>query len=265
MSEEVLIKIKSWRLLALDRAFIALGSHPHRIEQFRKYSKGRNFNSFSLYWHKKYDEMDMGSLGIDQPIDKERFSPEQISQLIQKIQEIEKGMQEASYEPPSESYEIIMHLWVMYHLYKNQPISWPPTFNSMCLDFSFTKLLCLTNRDIAILTAHAEREETKNLKSTETKRKKAELWKRFIWAIYEHGESVTFGTRLSETIRMMQRQFDESKESELKKSKRENPKWDAIPEDMKAPKRDSIKDLFKAVGILGRDFENKQGYWFKTM
>lgn len=265
MSEDVLSKIKAWRLLALDRAFIALGSHPHRVEQFREYGKGSNFNSFSLYWHKKIDEMDMGSLGIDQPIDKERFSPEQYSKLIEINSNIALTMQQVSYEPPAEISEIIVHLWIMYNLYKNHLTLWPPTIQDMCLDFSFTKLITNAQRNIVILTAHAEREETRNLKTTETRRKNAELWKRFVLAIYEHGEPIALGTRRSGAIRTIRRQFEESKESKLKESKRGNPKWGVIPDDMKIPSRDSIIELFKEESILERDFENKRGYWFKKM
>jgi hypothetical protein len=149
----------------------------------------------------------------------------------------------------------------MWHLYET-PISWPPSLEDMYLDLSFARLLSVANGRIAYDLARAEREESRTRKSTQAKRKIGDRHQ-FLLAIYNYGESIAPGEKLSKSIKIIQRQFEESKKSKLNESRREDPKWGAIPDNIKTPKRDSIIDLLTKTGILDRDFEKRGRYWFK--
>ena len=171
MSEEVLSKIKAWKLLALERAFIALGTHQVRVELYKKADSKDRFNLFSLKFH---GDLEKGGQGIDVPIDQERFTPEQYSQIIGRVQELGSAMHRLDYKPPTKIYEIIMHLWIMYQIYKNKNISWPPSIEDTILDFSFIKLITNALHYIDVLTAHAEREFTRTQRSSAKKKKNVE-------------------------------------------------------------------------------------------
>jgi hypothetical protein len=174
------------------------------------------------------------------------------------------------YSPPTEWKNLFTHLaclFASWDLHSRNPSlheDFSP-FSDMILLLSFAKLMGAAYELFANYTMKGERELTRTKKSTKAKKEKSNKRKEFVIAIYEHGERIASGTRLSEAIKMLQRQFMKSKESELKKSKKERPKWGVIPDDMKTPGRDSIIELFKADGILESDFEEKRGHWFKKM
>jgi hypothetical protein len=212
--------------------------------------------------------------GIASSIDKKYFTQEGYCDFITKRQVIANNMRQVSYIPPSDNDELTMHLWSIYCLYENIPISWPPTVEDICLDFSFAKLLSKAHLKIGAEYTRIERKEISSRGNTEIKRQKAELWKSFVLGIYEHGEPIAPGTNLSETFEIIRRQFEESKESALKKSGKSNPKWGVIPDsvkagkkkrDMKMGKRDILRTLFETEGILERDFEKPGNYWIKKM
>ena len=271
MTQDILHQIKEIKQGLLNKAFLSLLDHHLFKDWYRKFGRG----SFSLFCYQCYREteqleqsapMMQGNL-IAQPIDKQYYSPEEYSQVIEKRVMIGKEMIQVDYNPPlfNDDIDLLLnHLHLMWHLYETG-ISWPPSIEGMCLDLSFAKLLSAAHRQIASDLIKGELNEPRTAKGAETRREKAESWKKLVMAIYEHGEPIALRTRLSEAIRLIQRQFEESKTSEIKKSGRENPKWGLIPDDIKTPERDSIKKLFKEERILDRDFEKKGRYWFRIL
>jgi hypothetical protein len=265
----ILRHIRDNKKVLLEKAFVAILGLPMMVYLFREcyeISKNREakdiFNWVCITFSK---EIEKQGRGISLPIDKNRLTEDQYSQMMAKIQIIADGMLQANYKPPGDDDELSMHLWAMYRLYENIPISWPHAIEDISLDFSFAKLLARANLRIGSEFTHAERKEIASRGSTATKIEKAKKWKSYVLAIYEHGEPIAPKTKLSEAFETIRRQFDESKESALKQSGRAEPKWGVIPDSVKMGKRDTLKALFKTEGILERDFEKLGHYWLKKM
>lgn len=124
-------------------------------------------------------------------------------------------------------------------------------------DLSLTKIALQVGMETANIHHWGKRERTRTLKSTQRRREKAEPWKQFVLAIYEFGEPIAPGTSRGQAIRMIRRQFEESKGK--------NAKWGVIPNDIKIPHRDSIIALLIEKGVHEKDFEQKGRLWFKKM
>lgn len=267
----ILRYIRDYKKKLLDKAFVALLGLPAMIELFKKcYKVSKNRDPKTVFnWActTLHQEIEKREQGIALLINRERISQKEYSQIIEMCQSIANNMLQESYEPPSDNDELALHLWIIYRLYDDGPIYWPPTIEDICLDFSFAKLLVGAHRKLGAKITLAERDNIRTQRTAETRRKKATRWESFVLAIYEHGTPIAPETRLSEAIRIIQKQFEESKRRS--DETREKPPWGLIPKykgkDMNTPSRDSIINLFKEEGIRDRDFEKRGPYWFKKM
>ena len=163
MSIETLRQIQKGKQILLNKAFIALLNHPNVVELYLKHGQG-SFDSFTYDMHLLFNQTESEIFSrqiISQPIDKERHSPEMYSKIIKENQEIAMSMQQVNYEPPLNRDGKVRHLIIMWHLYEDG-IRWPSTVEDVCLDLSFTKLLCSAHRDIAVNIFRGERESKRS-------------------------------------------------------------------------------------------------------
>ncbi len=182
-----------------------------------------------------------------------------------KVREALSLMASVEYIPSAQFRDVLVHLTELYAYYvklyeEKQPFS----LAELVLIYSFSKLMYMAGNFFDYYL-HKGPDSKRTKDSARTRKKKADERKSIVIAIYEHGKFIAPGSRRSLAIKMIQRQFKESKKSELNKSGRPKPYWGAIPDDMKIPGRDTIIGMLKVEGILERDFEDKDCYWFKKM
>ena len=176
MSQDILQQIKASKQGLLNNAFLKLLSAPYLKDWYRKFGGG-SFDSFCYFIYRELEQMEQsapimqGDL-IKQPIDKEYYTPEIYSQLIEERVVIARNMLQVTYEAPlfADKDSIIMHLHLMWHIYEQW--SWPPCIKGMCLDLSFAKLLSAANRRIAGDLTKAEREKPRIVNINVAKQKK---------------------------------------------------------------------------------------------
>jgi hypothetical protein len=241
-------------------AFLELLAHEPRLERYRE-SEGGDFNRFLWeYYGKFHGTPDFQNI-ISLPVDKAFHPPEVYKQIIEERKRIGGEMVRGDYAAPGATDDpgLVMHLHMLWHLYA-VPLSLPVEV-VMCLDLALAKLLSVAHRRIGMDLTRAGREEPRTRSTTKRRSEKAANWKSFVMGIYEYGEPIKQGAKLSEVIRKIQRQFDQSRGNK-------EARWGEIPKDkskFKTTKHDSITNLLKSQGILERDFENKGRYWLKKM
>jgi hypothetical protein len=129
------------------------------------------------------------------------------------------------------------------------------------LDLSLIKIAYRLGLKVNDVYEWGRRDKQRTRNTAKVTQKKADIRKRFVLAIYEYGEPIAPGTKRSDAIRALQRQFDRSR------GNKEAP-WGEIPVDknkFKTPGRDKIIEFLDAEGILERDFKKVGRFWLKIM
>ena len=167
-------------------------------------------------------------------------------------------MMRPGYTPPTNNLlELFVHLLEMAALYEVDSHS-PMTSKELWLNLSCAKLLMKAENFLVHLTNEFNREGMRAIESTIAKRTKALERKNIVLAIYEHGERIAPGISFGGVCKILKKQFEQSR------GIKDRP-WGKIPQDMKFPSRDRVKDWFDQEGILVRDFDKKGNRWIKQM
>ena len=177
---------------------------------------------------------------------------------VSKENEIVKTMRGPDYEPPFDNlFELFIHLLLMESLYEEDGSS-PATTEDLWLNLSCAKLLIKAENFIVDLRNKFNREGIRAIKSTITKQTNAFERKNIVLAIYDHGERIAPGISFGGVCKILKKQFEQSRGIK-------NRPWGKIPQDMKFPSRDTVKDWFDQEGILIRDFDKRGIRWIKQM
>jgi len=167
------------------------------------------------------------------------------------------------YSPPTEWKDIFSHLaclfvaWDLHSRKINLLEDFIP-FGDLCLLLSFSKLMGASYELLTSYSVKGQRELMRTKKGAEAKKEKHDERKRYVIAIYEHGEAIEDKTKFNKACDIVKKQFN--------KCRGKKKAWGTIITDhneMPTPSLDSIGRWLKEAGIRDRDFRQEGRYWIK--